>query len=800
MNDYDGTTVPGSLLGPDFRVLFEASPGQFLVLDPGLRIVAVTDAYLRATMTQRDAIVGKGIFEVFPENPQDSAAGGVGILSASLARVLHHRVEDVMPVQKYDIRRPDSEGGGFEARYWSPFNTPVLAADGSVAYIIHRAEDVTEFIRLKQSGMAQPGIETDPGDRAAQIEADIYARAHEVARARETLEHLVAERTQALEAANVSLQESQRAALDLLDDAVKAREQTEFSLARTQALLGHLQLLDQITRSIGDRLDLPRIYQVVVRALEDGLQLDFASICMYEPATSTLTVSYRGTKNAAMLDATLLAEDASIRVDANGLSRCVAGDLVYEPDLAQVHLPFPQRLAQCGLQSCVLAPLRSESRVFGVLIAARGPVNAFSSGECEFLRQLSEHVALAIQQAELYGALQRAYDDLRQTQQLAMQQERLRALGQMASGIAHDINNALSPVSLYTESLLAHEPNLSTRARGYLEVIQRAVEDVAKTVARMREFYRQRETQIELAPVDLNTLVLQVLDLTRVRWSDMQQRHGAVIDVKTELNPSLQKIMGVESELREALTNLIFNAADAMPEGGTLTLRTFHAVAAGQPTVQVEVTDTGVGMDEDTRQRCLEPFFTTKGERGTGLGLAMVFGVVQRHSSVLQIDSKPGAGTTVRLVFSVPGHAVSAGALVEHATALAMPLRLLLVDDDPVLLKSLRDALECDGHFITCANGGEAGISQFRAALAGGEQFSAVITDLGMPYVDGRRVAAAIKQASQATPVVMLTGWGQRLVADGDIPPGVDRVLAKPPNLRELRATLAQLCPPGASR
>jgi signal transduction histidine kinase/CheY-like chemotaxis protein len=421
--------------------------------------------------------------------------------------------------------------------------------------------------------------------------------------------------------------------------------------------------------------------------------------------------------------------------------------------------------------------------------------------ECEFLRQLSEHVALASHQAQLYGALRQAYDDLRQTQTAMMQEERLRVLGQMASGIAHDINNALSPVSLYAESMLETEKNLSARARGHLETIQRSVEDVAQTVARMREFYRPRETQLALTAVQMNSLVQQVLDLTKARWSDQPLQSGIVIHALTELAPDLPRIMGVEGEIREALTNLVFNAVDALPAGGTLTLRTRVADAGtDRAAVVVEVADTGVGMDADTRQRCLEPFFTTKGERGTGLGLAMVFGMVQRHSAGLEIESAPGAGTTVRLVFAVA--ATIPAEPGQPAPALKVPsrLRLLLVDDDPILLKSLRDALETDGHVIVEANGGEAGIAAFRMALDRGETFDAVITDLGMPYVDGRRVAVAVKEISPATPVIMLTGWGRRLVSEGDIPPHVDRVLAKPPKLREVREALAQLCPTGEVR
>ena len=300
---------------------------------------------------------------------------------------------------------------------------------------------------------------------------------------------------------------------------------------RINRQLEHLRLLDQITRSAGERQDLKSIFGVVVRSLEDNLPIDFGCVCLHDAAANALTVISVGVKSEALARQLTMPEQSSIDVDENGLSKCIQGQLVYEPDVSQVGFPFPERLARGGLRAVVMAPLKSESRIFGILIAARHAAAAFTSPECEFLRQLSEHVALAAHQAQLYESLQQAYDDLRQTRAAAMQEERLRALGQMASGIAHDINNALSPVSLYTESLLETEPGLSDRARGQLETIHRAVDDVAKTVARMREFYRQREEQIELTPVDVNQMVQQVLDLTRAHWSDMAQRRGITIEV-----------------------------------------------------------------------------------------------------------------------------------------------------------------------------------------------------------------------------------------------------------------------------
>jgi PAS domain S-box-containing protein len=563
--------------------------------------------------------------------------------------------------------------------------------------------------------------------------------------------------------------------------------------AKVHAQLARLDLLNRITRAIGERQDLQSIFQVVIRSLEDSAPIDFSCVCLHDPVANHLKVVGVGVKSAPLAMQLAMPEQAHIPVDENGLSRCVRGQLVYEPDAAEVGFPFPQRLAKGGLRSLVVAPLLVESKVFGVLVAARKESHAFSSGECEFLRQLSEHVGLASHQAQLYGALQQAYDDLRQTQQVVMQQERLRALGQMASGIAHDINNAISPVALYTEALLETEPGLSPRARSNLEIIQRAVDDVAHTVARMREFYRAREPQLALAPVDMNRLVQQVLDLTRARWNDMPQQRGIVIRLERDLPPELPAIMGAESEIREALINLVFNAVDAMPGGGKLTVKTQVVRPAADPElghVQVSVSDDGVGMDEDTRRRCLEPFFTTKGERGTGLGLAMVYGVATRHSAELEIESAPGKGTTMRLSFPVSG-VVGTAAVSTQPTAVRTRLRLLLVDDDPLLLKSLRDVLEPDGHVVVTANDGQSGIDEFRAATTRNERFDAVITDLGMPYVDGRQVAEAVKRSSPSTLVILLTGWGQRLIAEGEVPPHVDCVISKPPKLREIREALA---------
>jgi PAS domain S-box-containing protein len=559
--------------------------------------------------------------------------------------------------------------------------------------------------------------------------------------------------------------------------------------AKVKVQLERMHLLDRTTSAIGAHQEPRKVFEVVLRALEENLGVDLACIFTYQAEPQLLTVACMGERSMPLARRIGLQERAQVEVDENALGRCVRGELVYEPAIENPELPFPARLAAGGMRALVAAPLTIENEVFGLLLVCSRIDNSFTSDDCEFLRQLSSHVALAANQARLYDALQVAYQDLRQTQQTVMQQERLRALGQIASGIAHDINNALSPAALYTQSLLEHEPTLSSRSKEHLAVIQRAIEDVAQTVQRMRAFYMPRGLELTLAPVDVNQILAQVIDLTRARWSNMAQEQGIVVGVESDFAPDLPKVLGAESEVRDAFTNLMLNAVDALPEGGLVRFRT--RFDARDDRVIAEIQDNGVGMSETTRSRCLEPFFTTKGERGTGLGLPMVFGMLQRHGGDLEIDSELGKGSTVRLIFPAAptGMNMRDGGLRPELPE----LRILLVDDDPLVLRSLRDALEIDGHQVETAEGGQLGIDAFAAALETGRGFNAVITDLGMPYVDGRKVAARIHQLDAAVPIIMLTGWGHRLIATDDKPEHVDRVISKPPRMAELRVTLAEL-------
>ena len=592
------------------------------------------------------------------------------------------------------------------------------------------------------------------------------------------------------------------------DDALLlARDQLEERVdARTRELqqqFAHIRLLNQITYAVAERQDFNSIISIVLRQLEEHLPLDYSVAYQLDEASGTWTAIGRGPKSRTLAERAKM--PAAIPVINTTFSPCLKGELVYVPDQStygpvpgQADLAIIQEFVQAGLLSAVGVPLVVEGRIFGLLVFRRNARDGFSEAERDFIKGLSAHVALAIHQAQLYQDLQKAYNDLRQTQQTAMQQERLKALGQMASGIAHDINNALSPVVGFADLISQMEPNLNTATKKHLHYIKTAGEDVAHIVARLREFYRPRDENESLAMLNLNSLVEQVVGMTRPRWRDIPQNRGVMIELRTDLDSNVPEFSGIETEVRESLTNLILNAVDAMPSGGAITIRTRASELGlkGRDTVSthvvLEVRDNGVGMDEQTRRRCFEPFFSTKGRRGTGLGLAMVYGVMERHEGKIEIDSEPGKGTTVRLIFPASKNEAPAAATADDDVPPG-PFNILCVDDEPLLRELVQEMLERDGHRIETADGGQTGIEAFRAALGKNRPFDVVITDLGMPYTDGREVAATIKRESPGTPVIMLTGWGAFVKGDAASPVSVDGVLSKPPRIREIRDMLRRV-------
>jgi signal transduction histidine kinase/ActR/RegA family two-component response regulator len=358
----------------------------------------------------------------------------------------------------------------------------------------------------------------------------------------------------------------------------------------------------------------------------------------------------------------------------------------------------------------------------------------------------------------------------------------LRSLGETVGGLAHNFNNSLAAILAYTELLLRDAAANSTAHRR-LVIVRDVALEASATVRRLQDFI-SRQPQVAFGPVGLPAVIQEALDLTAPRWRDDAERRGVAITVTQDME-ALPPVEGIAFELRDAIVRLILNAVQAMPEGGTLAIR---AASEESGWIVIEVRDTGIGMTEE-HSRLVADCALEKASTGRGgRGLAEVAEIVERHGGSLSIESEPGRGTVVRLRLHAsrfqiipPSEGVVEPVHPEQAS------RILLVDDDPRLLTVLSDTLESFGHAVTTAAKGEEAVEVFDPSL-----HDVVITDLGMPRMNGWEVAERVKAKSPDTPVFLLTGWGESVAAhEGS--QFVDRVVAKPVSAEALMEQLAEL-------
>ena len=414
----------------------------------------------------------------------------------------------------------------------------------------------------------------------------------------------------------------------------------------------------------------------------------------------------------------------------------------------------------------------AEGVVMGVLSLLFGERGDFTDEEKELVRLLADQAAIAIVQAQLYGEAEgrrrqaeEMAENLERSQAQLVKTERLRALGEMAAGVAHDFNNLLSVILGRAELMLrrVREPAVVRD----LEAVRRAAQDGADTVRRIQEFTRTRRTR-SFERVDLAAVAREVVELTRPRWEVEAQSRGVRYEFTVEgLAPP---VAGRPEELREVLTNLVTNAVDAMPEGGHCSVR----LGAAGEWATVSVRDTGIGMEEDTRRRVFEPFFTSKGPRGTGLGLAVSWGIVTRHGGTIEVESTPGEGSTFVVRLPVPV------ALPDSVTGVTVPppthsARVLIIEDEPEVQAVLADMLRDAGYVVTVAKDGSTGLEACEA-----EAMDIVLSDISMPGLSGWDVAARLRSQFPATPIGFVTGWGDQLDPERLTRTGVSFVIAKP--------------------
>jgi PAS domain S-box-containing protein len=673
--------------GPVYESAFNGVPGNYLLLAPDFTIVGVTDAYLRATMTRRGEILGRGLFEVFPDNPDDPAADGVRNLRASLQRVVAERKPDRMALQKYDIRRPQAEGGGFEERYWSPLNTPVLDQDGALRYIIHWVEDVTEVVRLKEEMRREQALMNEElGVRASRIEAESYLRIEAVE-------------------ANQRLTESERR-YRFLADAVP---------------------------------------QLIWTADPNGL-VDYC--------------------NARWLGFTDLGFE---QLRGTGWERSL------HPDEVERLRSSWAEAVRAGVDRFQLEHrLRYRDGTWRWMLTTALPFRD-ASGAVE----------------KWFGSTTDIHEQVTAREQL-LQAQRLQAVGKLAGGMAHEVNNMMTVV-LGIGDLVRSELDPEHPQRPDLDEMLKAATRAVEVTRQLLAFSRQQV----LKPVvlDVNLVVSEL-------GPALEQLVGSNRRLEIVSAVPVLRTRADRTQVEQVLINLVANARDATTTDGVIVVRTDRVQvdetelrasreSEAEPGVFVRlvVVDNGAGMSPDTLARAFEPFFTTKVVgQGTGLGLSMVYGIVRQSGGFLRIDSTPDAGTMVAV--HLP--------LVDAEPSLPEALRevprgrgetVLVVEDESVVRSLTSRVLQAAGYKIYQAPNGAVALEFLRAHP---DEVDLVLTDIVMPRMTGHELEASIREQWPGLPVLFMSGYVGGQSVEGESTVAGVPLIKKPFTPRALEAAVRE--------
>jgi len=563
------------------------------------------------------------------------------------------------------------------------------------------------------------------------------------------------------------------------------------SLTEEPHLIAKLRLLNQLAQAAADQRDLHRLLNLAIKELDRHVPMQAVAVWLLNDL---------GEQELFDCGASLLVlEGMHDRASSFGLhpglevgmNEVVFAECLHKGEAHYIDrtvmgaskCPVSPAILKGGASACFVVPLRAGKRILGVLQSICTRADGFTNEEIQLYYLVADLLGPAIAQAVLFQRLRGAYDELRSTQSQLIQNEKMRALGEMASGMAHDFNNALCGVLGFLDLALL-DLSVPASCRGYLEASRTCAQDAAHTVRRVQEFARRQRTEGAMHLIELDVLVKQIVELTRPRWESLQHvmERPIAVDVVAEAGCTIN---GCAAELREALTNLIFNAVDAMPHGGTLTIRT--AVHYGNAVVTVQ--DTGSGIPEEFKRRLFEPFFTTKGDKGTGLGLSVTFGIIKRHQGEIDVDSQVGKGSrfTIRLpIWEDENDGMGAPRSAVIVRASQPGSRVLVVDDEEGIRRFLSAGLQQLGYETHASASAEDAL----VALAT-QSFDIVLTDLGLPGMSGDEFARTVHEQSPRTPIVLLTGWGDQIKAENRQFDGVTHVLSKPVSLGALAQTLA---------
>jgi signal transduction histidine kinase/ActR/RegA family two-component response regulator len=540
--------------------------------------------------------------------------------------------------------------------------------------------------------------------------------------------------------------------------------------------IGQLTALYEVGKSLSSTLDLDELLQKTLELLRDRFGYPLCVILLLDKEKNELYVKQAIGTNLQEV------KDLRFRVGVDGIVGWVArtGESYYAPDVSKDSRYI---LGSPHIKSEAVFPLKIRDQVIGVLDVESDELMVFDDEDLKVLASLASQVSIFIENAQLFYQLKQTLRELKQAQDQVIQAEKLRAMGEMASGVAHDFNNLLAVILGNIQLLLHQFDRLSPEEiRERLQTIEQSSKDGAETVRRIQEFSGMRRDK-EFTPLSLNELISDVVNVTQPRWKEQTQRKGIQIELTKKL-VKIPKIVGNPSELREVMTNIVFNAVDAMPDGGEVTITT--SIQA-EDWVEMRITDTGIGMTEEVKKRVFDPFFTTKGVTNTGLGMSVSYGIVKRHGGEILIESEPGKGTTfiVHLptgyMDEMPDEKVGKPVPVAPLALEGGGARILVIDDEDSVRKILYQMLKAKGYQVVVASSGEEGIERFKE-----EPFDLVFTDLGMPRMSGWEVGRALKGIDPKVPVALITGWGVELNKDKMKESGIDLVVSKPFNFDQV--------------
>ncbi len=544
--------------------------------------------------------------------------------------------------------------------------------------------------------------------------------------------------------------------VEAISDILAVTIEKSFLFRETTEKAERLSLIDKINTAISTTLDLESFFNVVARAVSDNAGYKWTLLVVPDGDSFSCKAGY-SPKSLGEINPIPVLEILNHKLLKVFSTR--APEFVSFSELAALGKPENlQPIMDAGISHLALLPIGEGEKCEAVLTVGSSCKEGFSVQELSLLHDITVHLQIAWQNARLYEKLKTAYNQLQEAQDQAIQTEKLRALGEMSSGVVHDFNNILAAILGRVQLMLKKMGDVNDDQwheffDKNLSVIETAVQDGSSILSRISEFTKIKPTE-NFENIKLDQIISDAMELTKPLWHNQSLALGKKIDLSLGKVENLW-VMGSPSELREVFTNLINNAVDAIDRDGSINIE-MTEIADNKILISVE--DSGYGMTEDTRKKVFEPFFTTKGKSGTGLGLSVTYGIINRHGGVIEVESRIGTGSKFKITLPLSDSTLSREKNIAVPEKKYVTGSVLVVDDEENLREIIAEILESSGHKVDIASSGDEAIKRLSE-----NKYDIVITDLGMENISGWDLADIIHFKYPRTKVILATGWGAQV-------------------------------------